>query len=88
MVQEAWNQLTRHQDLVKMLMSKLRRTRTALKIWHESLPNIASIIENTKLVIQFLDHVEETRELIIQERNFRDILLCKMQDLFNLQKIY
>jgi hypothetical protein len=55
-------------------MAKFKRTRKAVKLWHKRLPNLASTIENTKLVVQPLDYIEETRYLTIQERNFKDLI--------------
>lgn len=45
-------------------------------------------IENIKLIIQFLDLVEETRDLTLQEWNLCNILRQKLQVLLEQQKIY
>lgn len=41
-----------------------------------------------KLIVQFLDFVEESRYLTIQEWNFRNIVLSKIQTLLRQQKTY
>jgi hypothetical protein len=71
-----------------MLITKLKSIRKALKIWHKGLRNITNTLEYTKLVIQFLNFFEEARDLTIQEWNFRDILLSRVQHLLNLQQTY
>jgi hypothetical protein len=40
------------------------------------------------LSIQFLDFIEEARDLIIQEWNFKYLLVHRMENLLELQKIY
>lgn len=48
-------------------MARFKRTRKAIKEWHMNLPNLNKVIDNIKLVAQFLDLVEENRDLTVQE---------------------
>jgi transposase-like protein len=65
-----------------------QKTRKAIKDWHIRLPNLASWIDNVKLIVQFLDFIEDHRDLTIQQWNFRDIMLLTLQDLLSKQKTY
>lgn len=46
--------------------------------------NLALLIDNIKMTTQFLDFIEESRHLTVQEWNFRDILLQKLQAPWNI----
>jgi hypothetical protein len=61
-------------DPALKLTSKLKTSRKCLKDRQKSIPKLATTIDNTKLVIQFRDLIEESRDLEIHEWNFRDIL--------------
>lgn len=65
---------------------KFERAGKVLKQWHRNLPIMSSSIENIKLIIQFLDIVEEMRDLTLQEWNFRNILMQNLQALLEQQK--
>jgi hypothetical protein len=43
-----------------------------LKDWQRNIPRLAATIENIKLIIQFLDMIEEYRDLEIQENGILD----------------
>jgi hypothetical protein len=47
------------------ITAKLKATRKCLKEWQKGLPNLAKTIENSKLIIQFIDLIEEHRDLEI-----------------------
>jgi hypothetical protein len=47
-----------------------KKTRKAINEWHRKLPSLNLMIDNIKLVTQFLDLVEESRDLTVQEWNF------------------
>jgi hypothetical protein len=49
------------------LTSKLKVARKHLKDWKRNMPRLAATIENIKLAIQFLDMIEECRDLEIRE---------------------
>jgi hypothetical protein len=45
-------------------------------------------VRNIKLLIEFIDNIEEHRDLSIEEWNFRDIMQQKVAELLNIQKTY
>jgi hypothetical protein len=45
------------------------------------------MVSDTKLLIEFIDNIEEHRDLSIEEWNFRDIMQQKVAELLNIQKI-
>jgi hypothetical protein len=49
---------------------------------------LATTIENTKLVIQFINMIEESRYLVIHEWNFRNVLRHHLSILLEWRKIY
>lgn len=52
------------------------------------LSNLKENIKNVKLVLSFLEFLEDFRDLSIQEWNFREILSEKLLALLKQQKIY
>jgi hypothetical protein len=71
---QAWSIPQFKPDLALNLTAKFKATRKHLKDWQKGLPKLAKTFENTKLVILFIDIIEETRDLEIQEWNFRALL--------------
>jgi hypothetical protein len=61
-------------DPAKKLTAKLKTAEQFLKDWHNNIPRLATAIDNTKLVIQFIYMIEENRDLKIQEWNFNELL--------------
>jgi hypothetical protein len=86
--QDSWSQPLFQPDLAKRLMTKFKRARKAIKGWYKSLPNLAKLIDKVKLVIQLLDFIEESRDLTIQEWNFKEILILHLHDLLSKQRTY
>jgi hypothetical protein len=74
MFKEIWALPSYKTDPALKLTSKLKTSRKCLKDRQKSIPKLATTIDNTKLVIQFQDLIEESRDLEIHEWNFRDIL--------------
>jgi hypothetical protein len=73
-MQNTRNQPLYQSDPTRRLMAKFKRARKALSKWQKQLPKLANTIDNIKLIIQFIDLIEETRDLTVQELNLRDIL--------------
>jgi hypothetical protein len=71
---EAWNTPQHRTDLDLKISEKMKLSRKHLKEWQKNLPKLAKTIDNTKLVIQFIDLIEEHRDLEVQEWNFRRLL--------------
>jgi hypothetical protein len=70
------------------LTTKLKNSRKCLKDWQKNPPKLAKTIENTKIVIQFIDLIEKHRDLEIQEWNFRDLLRQHLNNLLEWKKMY
>jgi len=87
-VASCWNGSFLQQDAAKLLTAKFKSLRCALRYWQAKLSNLKITIENVKLVISFLDSIEEWRDLSLQEWNFRDILNLKLSSLLHQQMIY
>lgn len=87
-VQQHWVASSHITDAAKVLTAKLKNLRHALKIWKSSLSNLKSTIANVKVVLNFLQVIEEYRDLTVPEWNFRVILESKLQNLLKQQKIY
>jgi hypothetical protein len=75
-------------DKAKNLTAKFKITRKALKEWQRSLPKIDKIVRHIKLLIEFIDIIEEHRDLSIEEWNFQELMQNKIADLLHIQKIY
>jgi hypothetical protein len=86
--QSTWLGLPSLPDKAKNLTTKFKIARKVLKDWQRSLPKIDKTVSDTKLLIEFIDNIEEHRDLSIEEWNFRDIMQQKVAELLNIQKIY
>jgi hypothetical protein len=75
-------------DKAKNLKAKFKIIRKVLKDWQRSLPKIDKIVRHIKLLIEFIDIIEEHRDLSIEEWNFRDHMQTKVAELLHIQKIY
>jgi hypothetical protein len=75
-------------DLAQLISAKLKRCGKVLKVWQNNLPRLARTIENTKLVIELLDKIEESRGLEVHEWNFWDILKHHLTNLLEWRRIY
>jgi mannosylglycoprotein endo-beta-mannosidase len=85
---QGWEQPTLQQDAAKNLTAKFKNLRKVFKAWKTQLPNLAMTIQNCKDVIQFMDILEEGRDLTLEEWNFRQIINDHLQDLLHQQRIY
>jgi hypothetical protein len=75
-------------DKAKNLTAKFKITRKVLKEWQRSLLKIDKTVGHIKLLIEFIDIIEEHRDLSIEEWNFRDLMQIKVAELLHIQKIY
>jgi hypothetical protein len=69
-------------------MAKFKRARKVIHGWQKSLPNLAKLIVKTELIIQLMDFIEESRDLTIQEWNFKNVLVQHLQGLLSNQRAY
>ena len=65
-----WTTESHHLDAAKLLTSKFKNLRKVLKIWKLSLSNLKQNISHVKLVLDFLNLIEDFRDLSLVEWNF------------------
>jgi hypothetical protein len=56
------------------MTAKLKFLRRTLRAWQQNLSSLVNTIENNKLVLKFMDILEEFRDLSLEEWNFRQIV--------------
>jgi hypothetical protein len=74
-VQQAWNSARQFPNAGKTLVAALKKTRLKLKLWRHQLPTQKFREANEKIVIAFLDHLEEQRNLSTLELNLRRVII-------------
>jgi hypothetical protein len=87
-MQHGWNVAAEHMDSGKRLMDKFKNLRRILRCWYTQISNLASSIQNNKLVLNFLDTIEEYRDLTLEEWNFRAMVHDNLNNLLEQQRIY
>jgi hypothetical protein len=87
-MQYSWTVPVAHLDKAKKLMAKFKNLRRVLRVWHSKLSNLAATITSNKLVLQFLDILEEFRDLSVEEWNFRALVHENLRKLLENQRIY
>jgi hypothetical protein len=87
-MQHGWNVAAQHMDSGKRLMDKFKNLRRILRCWYTQISNLASSIQNNKLVLNFLDTIEEYRDLTLEEWNFRAMVHDNLNNLLEQQRIY
>jgi hypothetical protein len=86
--QASWEHDLFQPDPAKWLMAKFKRARKVIHGWQKSLPNLAKLIVKAELIIQLMDFIEESRDLTIQEWNFKNALVHHLQGLLSNQRTY
>jgi hypothetical protein len=86
--QGSWTQSLFQPDPAKRLMAKFKQARKVIQGWHKSLLNLAKLIVKVETIIQLMDFIEESRDLIIQEWNLKDVLVHHLHDLLSKQRTY
>lgn len=74
-----------HFDAAKRLTAKFKNLRV-LKAWSYTLSNLQQNISNVKLVLNFLNLLEDYRDFSLIEWNFRALLEEKLISLHQQQK--
>jgi hypothetical protein len=70
-MEHGWS-LPNNQSYKAMLMgNKFKNLRRILRQWQGHISNLAKTIEGNKMMIAFLDTMEEFRDLALEEWNFR-----------------
>lgn len=85
---ENWLPTSEGLDKAKSLTRKLKKLRAALKAWSSKFSNLKKTISNNSLTLQFLDSLEEYRDLSIEEWNFRVVVRENLLALLEQQRIY
>lgn len=75
-------------DLAKAITVKFKNLRRVLKTWNVSVPKLALVIYNIKLVLHLLEAIEGLRDLSLPEWNFRNIISAKLISLLKQQRTY
>jgi hypothetical protein len=70
-MEHGWSLPNNQTDKAKVLRYKFKNLRRVLRQWQGQISNLAKIIEDNKLMISFLDYLEEFRDLALEEWNFR-----------------
>jgi hypothetical protein len=88
MLHEGWHCSANCEDLAKRVAAKLKNLRSKIRQWQKNIKSLASLISTTMLVLQFLDTLEEFRDLSIMEWNFRILVRRNIDLLLKLQNDY
>lgn len=62
MVQHGWSVPVSTDDPAKLIMARFKNLRRVLKAWHAHISSLALLIENIKILIHFLEVIEEFRD--------------------------
>jgi hypothetical protein len=73
-MQHGWNTPSPCTDPAKRLVAKFKNFRRVLRFWYSQLANLSKTIESNKLMLLFLDALEEFRDLSLQVWNFRALV--------------
>jgi hypothetical protein len=74
--------------MAKMVTTKLKNLRRVLRAWQGQLSNLNITINNNKVMLSFLDMIEESRDMTLKEWNFRKIIRDHLGSLLEHQRIY
>lgn len=88
LLNENWSASPHLTDKARIITSKFKNLRGALKVWSSRLSNIKTSIANISTTLQFLETLEGYRDLSLQELNFICILRGKLLALLEQQRIY
>lgn len=75
-------------DQAKNLIAKFKSLRGALRSWEKQLSRLKELIAKVKLVLSFMEAIEERRDLSILEWNFKDLINEKLINLLHQQRVY
>jgi len=70
-VQHGWSLPVPSTDMAKVITSKFKNLRRVLKAWQTHISILKDNISNVKLVLAFLEMLEEFRDLSVFEWNFK-----------------
>lgn len=87
-VEHGWSVPVIQTDAARAITAKFKNLRRVLKAWQAQTSSLKTNIANVKMVVAFLEVLEELRDLSIQEWNFKNILYEKLTALLEQQRIY
>ena len=87
-VQHGWALPTIHSDKAKIISGKFKNLRRVIKAWQANISSLKVNINNVKLILSFMNMLEEFRDLSLPEWNFRALLEEQLIQLFKQQRIY
>lgn len=85
-LEQSWSTPMMQQDSAKLVTAKFKVTRQRLRQWQASLTSLKTLINNTKLVLHFLEVLGDYRDLSLQEWNFKKLLDDRLLNLLTQQK--
>ena len=85
---QSWSQPNHITDKAKNITAKLKVLRKRLKEWQASMTKLKTLISNVRLVILFLEVLEDYIDLSLAEWNFRKILENHLLNLLEKQNVY
>jgi hypothetical protein len=73
-MQHGWSIQAQPHNKAKKLMAKFKNLRRVLRCWYANTSNLVKNIKNKKLLLGFLDKLEESRDLSLEEWNLKQIV--------------
>ena len=83
-----WHSDFHHSDAANLITTKFKNFRKVLKEWKRTLSNLKQNITNVKLTLDWINFMEDFRDLTLAEWNFRALLEEKLISLLQQQKTY
>jgi hypothetical protein len=83
LVAATWNGQFSQTDPALLILAKFKALRAALRTWQAQLSNLKQVISNIKIVVNLLDYIEEWRDLLVEEWNFRNIISEQLSNLLH-----
>ena len=85
---QSWDTTLNISDAAKCISAKLKNLIKALRVWQASMTNLKTTIANTKLILLFIEVINDHRDLSLAEWNFHRILQAHLMRLLEIQMIY
>lgn len=86
--QQGWQDPSNQSDKAKIITAKCKNLRKVLRTWQQNLSNLKKTLENVKTTLSLIEVFEEFRDLTLAEWNFKEMLIEKLNQLLDQQKIY
>lgn len=82
-VAHGWSVPVQHSDKAKIITAKCKNLKKVLRVWQQQLSSLKVNISKVKLILNFLEVIEEYRDLSVGEWNFKTILSDQLVALLN-----